>query len=130
MSEPLSEKTRRRNLMNLEKKELEQCSDLDLATSTLHLLTFFFATLVHWSSSIYSLYFLLCILYFVFCIVYFLFCIFASPQVIFASLDFSIRGQRKSKFVVLHILQLLLFYESHFVACCNVYYGRRRLLQF
>ena len=125
MSEPLSEKTRRRNLMNLEKKELEQCSDLDLATSTLHLLTFFFATL-----ALFNLYFVFHILYFVFCIVYFLFCIFASPQVIFASLDFSIRGQRKSKFVVLHILQLLLFYESHFVACCNVYYGRRRLLQF
>ena len=50
------------------KKELEQCSDLDLATSTLHLLTFFFATL-----ALFNLYFVFPILYFVFCISYFAF---------------------------------------------------------
>ena len=82
--------------------------------------------LPHLPSSIYILYFLFCILYFVFLILHFR----ISSGYFFASLDFSIRGQRKSKFVVLHILQLLLFYELHFVACCNVYYGRRRLLQF
>ena len=77
--------------------------------------------------------FVFCISYSVFCILYCVFLILhfrISSGYFFASLDFSIRGQRKSKFVVLHILQLLLFYESHFVACCNVYYGRRRLLQF
>ena len=85
-----------------------------------------FLFLPHLPSSIYILYFLFCILYCVFLILLFR----NSSGYFFASLDFSIRGQRKSKFVVLHILQLLLFYESHFVACCNVYYGRRRLLQF
>ena len=58
------------------KKELEQCSDLDLATSTLHLLTFFFCHTC-------PLQFVFCISYSVFCILYFLFCIFASPQVVF-----------------------------------------------
>ena len=72
------------------------------------------------------------ILYFVFLILHFLFLILLFLHLLpfFLLHWISQSVQRKSKFVVLHILQLLLFYESHFVACCNVYYGRRRLLQF
>ena len=63
--------------------------------------------------------FIFCISYSVFCILYCVFLILhfrISSGYFFASLDFSIRVQRKSKFVVLHILQLLFVYESHFVA--------------
>ena len=98
------------------KKELEQCSDLDLATSTLHLLTFFCHTC--------PLLFVFCISYSVFGILYCVFLILhfrISSGYFFASLDFSIRGQRKSKFVVLHILQLLFVFESHFVALYVAY---------
>ena len=74
--------------------------------------------LPHLPSSICILYFLFCISYFVFLILHFR----ISSGYFFASLDFSIRGQRKSKFVVLHILQLLFVYESHFVALFFAYY--------
>ena len=94
------------------KKELEQCSDLDLATSTLHLLTFFFCHTC-------PLQFIFCISYSVFGILYCVFLILhfrISSGYFFASLDFSLRGQRNSKFVVLHILQFLLHCTLH-IAC-------------
>ena len=94
-----------------------------------------FLFLPHLPSSICILYFLFCILYFVFLILHFR----ISSGCFVASLDFSIRGQRKSKFVVLHILQLLFVYIlSHrtlHIACfcwvmlhCKLW--QRRLLQF
>ena len=99
-----------------------------------------FLFLPHLPSSIYILYFLFCILYFVFCISYFAFS--DLLRLFFCFTGFLNQRAEEEQvcsaayIVVIAFLRVTLCRTVHCTLsvfaewCCNVYYGRRRLLQF